>query len=63
MDGVINLWWDDIDIECGMIFICEGKGKVDCMVLVGEWVLLWCEKYLYEIRFCLTWAVMIRFSF
>ena len=47
---VIALRWDDFDIERGTIFIREGKGKVDRMVPIGERALLWCEKYLHEIR-------------
>ena len=47
---VINLRWDDIDGERGILFIREGKGKADRMVPIGERALKWCEKYLYEVR-------------
>jgi len=47
---IINLRWDDIDVERGAIFIREGKGKVDRMVSIGERALAWLEKYLHQAR-------------
>jgi integrase/recombinase XerD len=47
---VLNLKLYDVDRKRGIVTICEGKGKKDRVVPVGERALAWLEKYLNEVR-------------
>jgi len=41
---------DDIDMERGVVFVREGKGKKDRVVPIGERALHWVVRYLDELR-------------
>lgn len=40
----------DIDSDRGTVLICDGKGKKDRMVPIGDRALHWIDKYLREVR-------------
>ena len=47
---LINLRLFDLDAERGTIMVRQGKGKKDRMVPIGERAVVWCEKYMYDVR-------------
>lgn len=40
----------DLDVKRATVFVCEGKGKKDRMLPVGELACVWLQKYLIEAR-------------
>ena len=47
---LIGLRLYDLDTERGTIMVRQGKGKKDRMVPIGERAVVWCEKYMYDVR-------------
>lgn len=45
-----NLHVHDVDPERGTVMVCEGKGKRDRLIPIGERALAWIGKYLSEVR-------------
>lgn len=47
---VVNLKLHNIDYGWGTVFICEGKGRKDRVVPIGERALAWVRKYQDDVR-------------
>ena len=51
-----NLKLNDINMDKGIVMICEGKYKKDRVIPIGERAVLWIEKYLHDLRPLLCWT-------
>ena len=46
-----NLKVNDLDMNCGLLMVREGKGGKDRLIPIGDRALLWVDKYLRESRY------------
>jgi|GEM_PF-111329 len=47
---LVNLLMFDIDIERRTLFVRQGKGRKDRMIPIGARAIVWCERYLRDVR-------------